>query len=103
MDYLRGKIDKLMNINKPNDILTQWTMNDINYRLNILTDERNIDLDHDSELLAYLYQGAGLKINENLNEDSKKLYIKSYNMWKVIWYSSKDKKIRIILKSYFIL
>lgn len=103
MNKLKEKINKLMNMNKSNYILTQWTMNDINYRLSMSTSDINRELNHDSELLAYLYQGAGLKINENLKEDSKKLYIKSYNMWKVIWYSSENKKNKDYIKQLFYL
>ena len=88
-DNLENKINKLLNLDKSNELLTHWTKNDILSRLNGIKYDDSIPTRH-SELLAYMYQGAGIKIQGESEDEAIKLYKKSYDIWKTIWYSDKN-------------
>ena len=99
---LESKINKLLSLSKTNELLTYWTKNDILKRINNI-ESNNIVPSRHSELLAYMYQGSGIKI-QNLSEDEAvKFYKKSYDIWKTIWYSNKDKDDIDYIKQLFYL
>ncbi|MGG7153358.1 hypothetical protein ACQPUR_22305, partial [Clostridium neonatale] len=95
---IESKIKNLLELNKTKELTTRWTENDINLKLNSIEVNNDKVTEH-SELIAYMYQGAGLKINDK----SKELFSKSYDVWKVIWYSAKETDINKTIKKLFYL
>ena len=96
------KISDILNLNKTKEITTQWTENDINYKLNDSIVRKDKVTEH-SELIAYMYQGAGLKIGDVSKEKAKEFFNKSFDVWKVIWYSMTDIKNDGAIKELFYL
>lgn len=99
---LESKINELLNLNKSNEILDYWTQNDILNRINNIEVIDDIPTKH-SELLAYMYQGSGIKIQGESDIEAIKLYKKSYDIWKTIWYTNVDEEDEDYLKKLFYL
>jgi len=92
------KVDTLLNLNRSNEITTEWTKESVFKSLNIDNILPFKPKEH-SELLAFLYQGAGMKLDGSISK-IKELYNKSYNIWKVVYYQREDKS-SIELKQLF--
>ena len=61
------KVDLLLDFNQPNEITTQWTKESVYKSLHI--DKRtHAEPKKHSELLAFLYQGAGVKLDGSNNK-----------------------------------
>jgi len=87
------KADELLQLNKSQDLVNSWTEFDIRRRLgrgksDVLEFNKKESFRH-SELLAFLYQGAGIKLEDLYQSNSQILLKKSYEMWKTIWYLEK--------------
>lgn len=99
---LESKIKKLLSLSKSNELLNYWTQNDIIKRINNIESNNSIPSRH-SELLAYMYQGSGIKIQGLSEEEATKFYKKSYDIWKTIWYSNEQKDDIDYIKQLFYL
>ncbi|MDD2402681.1 MAG: DEAD/DEAH box helicase [Clostridia bacterium] len=81
-EYLTEKVNMLLESNKPKELTTHWTINSVLNRLNDQSFNAEYPTIH-SELLAFLYQSAGVKL-DGIHANSSDLYKKSYDIWKVI-------------------
>ncbi len=95
-----NKIEELLKLNKTQELVDSWTQYEITRKLEENKNSELARYDH-SKLLAFLYQGAGMKMLDSSNENSKKLISKSYDMWKKIWYSERNKDDMECLKQLF--
>ena len=87
------KAEKLLQFNKSQDLVNSWTEFDIRRRLDQgesnAFESNKIESFRHSKLLAFLYQGAGIKLDDIYQSNSQILLKKSYEMWKTIWYLEK--------------
>lgn len=81
------RINKIVDINKTKDILSDWTEYDLSSRLSL--DEIEPKYHVESELLSFLYQSTASKINHVSEESSLSLNKKSYDLNKTIWLNKK--------------
>ncbi|WP_210367959.1 DEAD/DEAH box helicase [Bacillus sp. REN3] len=83
------QINRIRDINKTKEILSDWTEYDLSSRLSVDTKEQK---SHSmSEFLAFLYQSTGSKLDHLSKEHSLSLNKKGYDISKTVWFNKKPK------------
>lgn len=84
-----NQINRIKDINKTKEILSDWTEYELSSRLGL--DKIESKQHTESEFLAFLYQSTGSKLHHLSNEHSLTLNKKGYDISKTIWFENKPK------------
>lgn len=98
-EFVDLKVKCLLELNKSQDLISSWTEFDVFKKLSSQSIQMPL---HSacSELLASIYRGAAIKLDDH-SVESLELLVRSYDLWKMIWYSNQALVLTDAVKQLF--
>ena len=86
---LDKKLNRLLQLEKPNNLLTMWSIDGICNRLDAPLISDRLETTTRMDMLANLYQLLGVKVVTSISEENIAIITKGYELSKVIYYSNR--------------